>query len=196
MSGTGNVIYIICDWLMRLAIANLLWITFSLLGVGVFGVFPASVATLALLREWLSNRRPSPLTFVWNTFRKTFISSNIVFWIGSSLLVILLLNSYISLHFQGVWFYLFISSSFFLMLGVIVIMLFSLLSLSDGGRAILSIKRAGKLLLLYPGRLVILLGGMILIGLCIRFIPGLIPLYSVNLVLLMVTYLFEVQLES
>ncbi len=194
MKGTGNFIYIICDWIMRLAIANLLWVSFSLLGAGVFGIFPSSVAVLALIKEWISGRRPSPIPFVWNKYRRTFKSANVVFLIGSVLLFVTLLNLYISLHFQGIWFYLFISSFIFLFFGLSVILLLCLLPLSEEQRGVTSVKRAVKMLFLYPGRTILLCIGVFLLGLCIRMIPGLIPLYSVNLIFVMVVYLFEIQI--
>ncbi len=196
MKGTGNAIYIVCDWFMRLAIGNLLWMGFTLLGAGVFGIFPASVATLALLKEWMLGRRPSPLSFFWATYRKSFWSANFVFWIGCGVLALTLFNMYISLHFQGMLFYLFISSFIFVLLGVSLTMLLSLLPLSEGEKMLTSFKQAGRLLLLYPGRLIVLCGGIFLLGMVVRLIPGLIPLYSVNLVFLFVAFLFEIGINE
>ncbi|GAA4428532.1 YesL family protein [Georgenia halophila] len=39
-------------WVSRLALLNLLWLAASLAGLGVFGVFPATLAAFQLVRDW------------------------------------------------------------------------------------------------------------------------------------------------
>ncbi|MFG6117962.1 YesL family protein [Thalassobacillus sp. B23F22_16] len=191
MKGTGAIIYVICDWLMRLALLNVLWIGFSLLGAGILGFFPASVAGVALLNEWLSGRRPAPLSFYWNIYKRTFTAANAIFIPALLIFVVLMLNTYASLHFDGVWFYVFVSSTLFLSGGAAFILLLSLLPLSQGEKAIAAVKRALHLLMYYPGRVVMMVIGMVLLGLCIRLVPGILPLYSINIVLGLVIYLFS-----
>jgi uncharacterized membrane protein YesL len=45
-----------CEWIMKLAYINLLWILFSLGGLIVFGVFPATVSLFSIVRKWLVNK--------------------------------------------------------------------------------------------------------------------------------------------
>lgn len=54
-----------CEWIMRLALANLLWILFSIAGLLVFGIMPASVALFTLVRKWQMKETDIP---VWKTF--------------------------------------------------------------------------------------------------------------------------------
>ncbi|GGC76010.1 membrane protein [Thalassobacillus devorans] len=191
MKGTGAIIYVICDWLVRLALLNILWIGFSLLGAGILGFFPASVAGAALLNEWLSGQRPAPLSFYWNMYKRTFTAANAIFIPALLIFVVLLLNTYASLRFDGVWFYVFVSSTLFLSGGAAFILLLSLLPLSQGEKAITAVKRALHLLMYYPGRVVMMVIGMVFLGLCIRLVPGILPLYSINIVLGLVIYLFS-----
>ncbi|MEK5038131.1 YesL family protein [Sporosarcina sp. FSL K6-3457] len=44
---------IIFDWAVKLAYLNLLWILFSLLGLGIFGIGPATVSMFAVIRKCL-----------------------------------------------------------------------------------------------------------------------------------------------
>ena len=44
---------IIFEWAVKLAYLNILWILFSLLGLGVFGVGPATVSMFAVIRKCL-----------------------------------------------------------------------------------------------------------------------------------------------
>ncbi len=70
--------YRICTWIMRMAYVNLLWVAFSLLGLGIFGFFPATAAMFVVIRKWLSSEQDIPVfkTF-WNAFKTEFIKINI-----------------------------------------------------------------------------------------------------------------------
>jgi len=49
-------LYVGCEWIMKLAYINLLWILFSLGGMIVFGVLPATVSLFSIVRKWLVNK--------------------------------------------------------------------------------------------------------------------------------------------
>lgn len=70
---------------MRLAIVNLLWLFFTLLGLVIAGFFPATIALFTIINTWLNGENTESLihTF-WKHFRKYF------FW-GNKLGIILLL---------------------------------------------------------------------------------------------------------
>lgn len=78
MSGLTGGIFRFCEWLMRLAYANILWILFTLIGFIILGIMPATVAMFTLVRKWLRNEPDIPVfrTF-FNTFKKEFITSNL-----------------------------------------------------------------------------------------------------------------------
>ncbi|MBJ4025770.1 DUF624 domain-containing protein [Salmonella enterica subsp. enterica serovar Derby] len=48
----ANGFYRFCEWLMRLAYLNLLWIGFTLAGAVIFGLAPATAAMFAVTRQW------------------------------------------------------------------------------------------------------------------------------------------------
>src|SRR5436190_181234 len=54
----SNAVYTFCDWIARLAYINLLWILFTLSGFVVFGFFPATIAMLATLRQFIRKNHP------------------------------------------------------------------------------------------------------------------------------------------
>lgn len=69
-------------WITRITIVNLLWIGFSLLGFIVLGVFPATVATLAVTRKWLTGARDIHIGKLFTeTFKTEFIVANIIGWL-------------------------------------------------------------------------------------------------------------------
>ncbi|MGY3714685.1 YesL family protein [Sutcliffiella cohnii] len=63
----------------RLAYLNILWLLFILLGLGIFGFFPSTVAMFAIVRQWVKGNRDIPVfqTF-WLTYKKEFMKSNLL----------------------------------------------------------------------------------------------------------------------
>lgn len=47
----------VCTWIYRLALLNLLWLAGTLLGLGVAGLFPATLAGYTVCRGWLRTER-------------------------------------------------------------------------------------------------------------------------------------------
>ncbi|MFC7322444.1 YesL family protein [Halobacillus campisalis] len=192
MTGTGGWIYNVCDWVMRLAIVNLIWIMLCLAGGVVLGIYPASVVCAGLLIQWMSGERPaSPFSYSFKEFKRCFWRANRIFLISMVLLTILAVNTLISLQFEGVWFYLFLSSTFMLALGIILTLSLALLPLSAGQKGIESVKQAVHFMLVHPGRVLGLITGAFIAAITIRLIPGLIPLFSVNLLLLVTVFIFH-----
>ncbi|RSL33899.1 DUF624 domain-containing protein [Salibacterium salarium] len=190
MGRTGTFIYQITDWIMRLAIANALWILFTTLGGIVLGAYPASVACTALLREWIHGERPKPFRFFLVVYKQSFWKANAVFFPGMALAAALLLNVYSSLHFNGFWFYLFVSSTAVFLIALSFLLLLALIPLAENESWKISLQRALNQLLLHPGRMFLIVLGTIIIGTCIRLLPGLLPLYSINIILLLMVCLF------
>ncbi|GGF30249.1 hypothetical protein GCM10010954_31720 [Halobacillus andaensis] len=192
MTGTGGWIYIVCDWLMRLAIVNLIWIVLCLAGGVMLGIYPASVVCAGLLIQWMAGERPASLfSYSFKEFKRCFWRANRIFLISMALLTILGVNTLISLQFEGIWFYLFVSSTFMLALGIIITLSLALLPLSAGRKGIGSVKEAIHFMLMHPGRVLGLITGGVIAAITIRLIPGLLPLYSVNLLLLVTVFMFQ-----
>lgn len=79
MGGLIGGIYRICEWIMRFAYINILWIFFTLLGLIVFGAAPASAAMFTISRKWVMGNQDTPIFSVfWDTYRKEFVKSNLV----------------------------------------------------------------------------------------------------------------------
>ncbi|MCM3705598.1 MULTISPECIES: YesL family protein [Cytobacillus] len=89
---TLNKLFSICEWIMKLAYVNLLWLLFTVAGLVVFGFMPATVSLFTIVRKWQMKETDVPL---WNTFLSTykreFIKSNLLgfmlnIWTGIILL--------------------------------------------------------------------------------------------------------------
>ncbi len=42
------------EWITKIAYLNLLWLGFTLLGLIIFGIFPATAATFTVARKWVT----------------------------------------------------------------------------------------------------------------------------------------------
>lgn len=78
-SGLTGAIYRISDWVMRLAYLNLLWITFTLIGFGLFGFFPATIGMFSVCRKWVMGEEEVPVfkTFFHN-YKREFRKGNLL----------------------------------------------------------------------------------------------------------------------
>ncbi|UOE94951.1 YesL family protein [Alkalihalobacillus sp. LMS39] len=78
-SGFTTVVNECCEWLMKLAFLNTLWVVFSVLGLGIFGWAPATAAVFAVLRKRLtSNDEFKMLPFFWSVYKKEFFKANLI----------------------------------------------------------------------------------------------------------------------
>lgn len=88
-----NTLDKIFTWIMRLAAINALWFLYTLKGLIVGGVFPATLSALKLFRKWRLGDFEFP---IWHTFkqeyRKEFAKSNLIGWILSLAGIVLYLN--------------------------------------------------------------------------------------------------------
>lgn len=65
-------------WIMNIAYINLLWIAFTLLGLVVLGLLPATVAMFAVLRKWIMGNLDTSIFKMFRLFyRKEFLKSNV-----------------------------------------------------------------------------------------------------------------------
>jgi uncharacterized membrane protein YesL len=79
VSGFTGFINESCEWLMRLALLNTLWILFSILGLGIFGWAPATAAMVAVLRRRLIAKEDfSIFKMFLSVYRKEFFKANII----------------------------------------------------------------------------------------------------------------------
>ena len=76
LGGFSGGIYSLCNWFVRLAYINILWILFTLAGLVIFGFFPATIAMLATLRQFLQKNDPPVFKTFWNYYKTEFFASN------------------------------------------------------------------------------------------------------------------------
>ncbi|GGE49301.1 hypothetical protein GCM10011391_30160 [Pullulanibacillus camelliae] len=79
LGGLTGGIYRLCDWIMKFAYVNLLWLLFTIVGLGLFGIVPATASLFSVVRKWVMGETDVPVfkTF-WKNYRTYFIKVNIM----------------------------------------------------------------------------------------------------------------------
>lgn len=79
MTGISGGIYRISIWVMRLSLTNLCWLLFTLMGLVIFGIFPATTAMFAIVNKWREKEYEFSIfkTF-WKIYKSLFLKSNLV----------------------------------------------------------------------------------------------------------------------
>lgn len=88
------------EWFVRLGtlgfnliMLNLLWLFFTVIGFGFFGLFPATVALFAVLRDIIISRDDQQIIKkFWHFYKKDWLVSNALGYLYSLILIILYLN--------------------------------------------------------------------------------------------------------
>lgn len=67
------------EWLFRLTLLNLLWIGFTLLGLGFLGLFPATSAVFAVVRQYqIGHKKVSLAKEFIHYYRQDFVKANVL----------------------------------------------------------------------------------------------------------------------
>ncbi|WP_453991119.1 YesL family protein [Bacillus nitroreducens] len=88
----SSSVFTFCEWVARLAYLNILWILFTIGGLVIFGVFPATIAMLATLRQFINKNEPPVFKTFWTYYKKEFLGSNKLGLIISVIGLILYMN--------------------------------------------------------------------------------------------------------
>ncbi|MGP4039352.1 YesL family protein [Gracilibacillus sp. D59] len=79
--------------ILQVAWLNFLWILFTLIGLVVAGIFPATTATISVARKWVQKQEDIPVYKAFKQSYKTeFIKSNIIGFILTAIATVLFLN--------------------------------------------------------------------------------------------------------
>jgi uncharacterized membrane protein YesL len=71
-------LYKLFDWIYRLALINILWLFFSIIGLIIFGFFPATVAMFTIIRKSVLKEDVPIFRTFWLTYKKEFFKSNLL----------------------------------------------------------------------------------------------------------------------
>jgi uncharacterized membrane protein YesL len=181
LMGMTGKFFRVCEIISKLAYLNLLWIFFTVLGLGVFGFMPATIALFAVTRKWVMGDKDVPVfkTF-WTNYRGEFFKSTlfgvVLFVIGYIIyfdLVILPTGGLFNLLRLGVFI-------FGLLYAIVLLYIFPLYVHYDWKKK-LYLKYALILGASHPHFTLLIVAGIAALYYTMITIPGMIPFFSVSI---------------
>jgi uncharacterized membrane protein YesL len=178
----ANKLYQLCEWILRLAYLNLLWVLFTLAGFILFGLFPATTAAFAVTRKWVNGEQDSSVfrTFV-SSFKMEFWKSQVLGYLFVSTGIVLYLyvvffNSQSSIIFTGLKTFTILISVVYVMTLVFIFPVFVHYKMSFYEY----IKNTLFVTMLNPIASIFSLSGLLLMVVIMGKFPGLIPFFSIS----------------
>lgn len=71
----------IADIIFFLAYVNFLWLVFTVAGLVILGLFPATIAMLSVIRKRIMGKEVATFSFFWSIYKKEFVRGNILGYI-------------------------------------------------------------------------------------------------------------------
>lgn len=169
-------------WITRLVAINVLWVMYTMIGLIVGGIFPATLSVLKIFRLWIIGDKQ---VAIWSTFKqeycKGFIKSNLIGWILTIAGTILLVN-YLVIKSIGNINIVFYVAFFLLILFYLNLVIWSFPQLAHyNGRVIYFFKNA---MILGFGRfhytMAISIYIFIVLYISLRY-PGILPFFTISI---------------
>ena len=184
-----NRFYHLCEWVLRLAYLNLLWILFTCSGLIIFGFFPATAAAFSVALEWRKGKTDTP---VFKTFRHSYKDE---FWKSQMAGFVFLAAGFVLFFYLSFFYSEFSSFKSGISVLIFVLVFFYLsalvfifpilvrydLSLSK------YLKNAAALSMINPFQTIICLAGISIFGFILAFFPGLMPFFCISLPVMLIT---------
>ncbi|WP_449621787.1 YesL family protein [Robertmurraya sp. Marseille-Q9965] len=173
----GRVLQEASEWIVRLVWTNILWVAFTIIGAGIFGIMPATVALFTVTRKWKLKEFDFSIrkTFA-ETYKKEFARSNIIGLIFAIIGVLLYLDLKIAESMQGIFsMVLYVFLAFLLLLFVNTLVYFFPLYVHYQYSIKEYIKQSFIISLISPTATFLIAGGLFFIGYLLTNMPGLIP---------------------
>ncbi|WP_413378186.1 YesL family protein [Alkalihalobacillus sp. 1P02AB] len=193
-NGLMGSIYRLCDWIMFLAYINFLWIIFTILGGGIFGITPATSAMFAIIRKRLiRNDDTAIFKSYWIFYREVFIKMNIL---G---LLMLITGTLIYLNYTLIEFQNFIVNILFFVIILLTISIYTIISLYIFPVFVHfeltifeAVKNSFLIGILNPLRTVSMIFCLTAILILFNLLPGLLLLFSGSLIgILLMSFAFQ-----
>jgi len=176
-------------WMVKIAYINLLWIFFMIAGLGLFGLFPSTGAMFTIVQKWL-RKEPVEKIFqtYWQTYKNEFISLN-KFGLLFILIGYILVYDFLFLQMNGAklqWIYPIIG--FIAVSYLLVLVYFFPVYTQFEMKFFQYLKQS---FLLGAGSFletILIITSFMLLTIIIRFVPGIIPLFTGSVMAVVITY--------
>lgn len=182
-TGMMNGFYRLCEWVIKLAYINILWILFTCMGLIIFGIYPATTAVFSLMRKFMKGDTDYPIfKSFWQNYKKDFLKSNYLGLIISVVGVVLYLDIYFVAQtnhtiLQLVYYPLLLITIVFLLTLLYVFPVFSHYDVN----VFLVFRNAVMIMVSYPLHTFMMALGVVAVYFSFQSFPGVIPFYHVSL---------------
>ncbi|KAB8137644.1 YesL family protein [Gracilibacillus oryzae] len=180
----NSFLFTASEWITRFAYVNILWIVFSLLGLIVFGFFPATVAMFTLVRQWIMGNTDQPVfsTF-WSTYKKEFVKSNLFGLIIVLTGFVFYINYQYIILFQGGFHDIIKIPLLVFMIAISLVILYVFPTFVHFNVKFLDIwKNSFFIMILNPLHNISMLAAIVVILYVMQFVPGTIVFFSGSLI--------------
>ncbi|QHE53027.1 YesL family protein [Pontibacillus sp. HMF3514] len=184
VQGVTGKLYTFSTWVYRLAYLNVLWLFFTVIGLGVFGIAPATVASFGVSRKWVKDKDESNIFLsFWQIYKQEFIKSNGIGFILFSVGFALYLNFQLTMMIDNIFMFtvirvLFLISFFVYFLTVVFI--FPVYVHFDL-KVLQLLKQSFFIAIAAPLETIITLLLFSVVYFTLALIPGLIPFFGLSL---------------
>ncbi|WP_077624666.1 YesL family protein [Sediminibacillus massiliensis] len=178
------------EWITRIAYVNLLWTFFSLAGLIVFGIGPATTAMYAITRKWVTGRSDIKiLPLFWKSYRSEFLRSNALFWLLMGAGYILYIDYQYLANFEGaLYIILLIVFINITLLYILVVLYIFPVFVHFQHRIIDYFKHAFLVGVANPLSTLSMLICLLVLALLMERVPGLIPFFPAGLLSLLLMW--------
>lgn len=183
--GFIGFIYTLMEWITRIAYINILWVFFSLLGLLIFGIAPATLAMFTVTKKFIIDKIPDVRIFstFWTEFKSNFLRANGLVWPLLLVAYILYIDFQYLPKFPGILYYIMLFVFVNVTIIFIIVSLYIFPVYINFRRDIWeSYKFSFVIGISYPFTTISMLVAIFVLGLFLERIPGLIPFFSISLV--------------
>lgn len=185
---TRGGFYNVLEWIMWLVYLNILWIMFTIMGLGLFGFFPATVSMFTIIRQLLLKEETSIIKTFFQTYKREFFKANGVGLILFILAYILYMDLLFLDTIQNIFFY-------FFQIALIIVSILYLITLiyifpvyvHFQLKFFQYFKHAFLIGVFSPLMNLAIIAGFVILYFIYKWVPGLIPIFGLSLVSLLIT---------
>ncbi|TMW72280.1 YesL family protein [Alteribacter natronophilus] len=176
------------EWFMNLAYLNILWLLFSLGGLVILGIAPATSALFSVVRQLLMEKGKVPVTKTyWHYYRKDFLKSNGLFYLFAAAAGIIAADLYFLSGFNHTL--AFVTMAVLAVIGMVLLLGFIMLFPTFAHYELSFwryIKHAVVIGLFRPLHIVLMVGTLVMMYYFMLFVPVLLLFFGMSLFALIV----------
>ncbi|MCF6409982.1 YesL family protein [Pseudalkalibacillus salsuginis] len=181
MAGIMGKVNVLLEWMIKLTYINILWGIFTIVGVGIFGIVPATVSLFAVMRQWLKGNEPKTFEVFKTYYIKEFFKSN---KLGFCLTVLGFILYFDLSFFRSMNHIIFLILTYFTFLLIVLYLSLLLiifpLYVHQNLKISQYLKNGFYIVMSNPMVPVLIFAGVLGINALIFFVPGLIPFFAIS----------------